>query len=290
LHGNDIEDSVYYYAKGYEHYTIMGVYIMDLGLKGKVALVAGGSMGLGKAVATEFAREGARVAICALDDPELPKAADDIRKKTGGDVLAVPADVTVMDDARNFVRTSVKHFGTVDILVNNAGGPPSVPLMEIDDDLWTFGFKLNLMSTIAMTTEAVPIMKEKKWGRIINMTSISVKQPIDGLILSNTIRSGVIGFAKTLSTELAPFNVTVNSVCPGYTMTDRVRNLAKVVAEREKTTPDAIVKRWESTIPMGRLGTVEEFAALVTFLASERSGYITGAAIQIDGGWYKGVM
>jgi 3-oxoacyl-[acyl-carrier protein] reductase len=263
---------------------------MDFGLQGKVALVAGGSMGLGKAVATELAREGARISICALDDPNLPKAKDDIERETGGEVLTVPADLTNMDDARGFVRASVEQYGTVDILVNNAGGPPSVALSEIDDDLWHFGFKLNLMSTIAMTTEVVPIMKEKKWGRIINMTSISVKQPIDGLILSNTIRSGVIGFAKTLSTELAPYNVTVNSVCPGYTLTDRVRNLSKVVAERENTTPEEIIKRWESTIPMGRLGTPEEFAALVTFLASNRSGYITGAAIQIDGGWYKGVM
>lgn len=263
---------------------------MDFGLQGKVALVAGGSMGLGKAVATELAREGARISICALDDPNLPQAKEDIERETGGEVLAVPADLTNMDDARGFIRASADHYGTVDILVNNAGGPPSVPLLDIDDDLWHFGFKLNLMSTIAMTTEVVPIMKEKKWGRIINMTSISVKQPIDGLILSNTIRSGVIGFAKTLSTELAPYNVTVNSVCPGYTLTDRVRNLSKVVAERENTTPEEIVKRWESTIPMGRLGTPEEFAALVTFLASNRSGYITGAAIQIDGGWYRGVM
>jgi 3-oxoacyl-[acyl-carrier protein] reductase len=263
---------------------------MDFGLQGKVVLVAGGSMGLGKAVATELAREGARISICALDDPNLPKAKEDIERETGGEVLTVPADLTNMDDARGFVRASVEQYGTVDILVNNAGGPPSVPLLDIDDNLWHFGFKLNLMSTIAMTTEVVPIMKEKKWGRIINMTSISVKQPIDGLILSNTIRSGVIGFAKTLSTELAPYNVTVNSVCPGYTLTDRVRNLSKVVAERENTTPEEIIRRWESTIPMGRLGTPEEFAALVTFLASNRSGYITGAAIQIDGGWYKGVM
>jgi len=263
---------------------------MDFGLQGKVVLVAGGSMGLGKAVATELSREGARVSICALDDPNLPKAKEDIERETGGEVMTVPADLTNMDDARGFVRTSVEQYGTVDILINNAGGPPSVPLLDIDDDLWHLGFKLNLMSTIAMTTEVVPIMKEKKWGRIINMTSISVKQPIDGLILSNTIRSGVIGFAKTLSTELAPYNVTVNSVCPGYTLTDRVRNLSKVVAERENTTPEAIIKGWESTIPMGRLGTPEEFAALVTFLASNRSGYITGAAIQIDGGWYKGVM
>ncbi|HOH73809.1 MAG TPA: SDR family oxidoreductase, partial [Syntrophales bacterium] len=174
--------------------------------------------------------------------------------------------------------------------VNNAGGPPAMNFLEIDDTMWTNGFRLNLLSTIVMTREVVPVMKEKRWGRIINMTSIAVKQPIDGLILSNTVRSGVIGLAKTLSTELAPFNVTVNSVCPGYTLTDRVRNLAKVVGEKEKVAPEAVIKRWEATIPMGRLGTPEEFAALVTFLASEQAGYITGAAIQIDGGWYRGVM
>jgi len=263
---------------------------MDLGLKNKVALVAGGSMGLGRAVALEMAREGAKVAICALDDPSLPAAEKLIRGETGAEVLAVAADVSDPLQATQFVRKARTHFGTVDILVNNAGGPPAMNFLEIDDTMWTNGFRLNLLSTIVMTREVVPVMKEKRWGRIINMTSIAVKQPIDGLILSNTVRSGVIGLAKTLSTELAPFNVTVNSVCPGYTLTDRVRNLAKVVGEKEKVAPEAVIKRWEATIPMGRLGTPEEFAALVTFLASEQAGYITGAAIQIDGGWYRGVM
>jgi len=263
---------------------------MDLGLKNKVALVAGGSMGLGLAVAKTLSREGARVAICALDDPYLPKAREEIIKETGGEVIAIPADVTDAGQAKNFVSSSLEHFGTLDILVNNAGGPPSKPFFDIDDDLWHFGFRLNLMSAILMTREAVPVMKAKRWGRIINMTSISVKQPIDGLILSNTIRSGVIGFAKSLSNELAPFNITVNSVCPSYTMTERVREVSKAVAAREGTTPEAIVKRWESEIPMGRLGKPEELAGLVTFLASEIAGFITGAAIQIDGGYYKGIM
>ncbi len=263
---------------------------MDLGLKGKVALIAGGSQGLGRAVALEMVREGAKVAICALDDPNLPEAAQVIKKETGVDIYTIPADVSQEEEARKFVKKSIEHYGTVDILVNNAGGPPSVSFLEIDDTLWYQGIRLNLMSTIVMTREAVPVMKAKRWGRIINMTSIAVKQPIDGLILSNTVRSGVIGFAKSLSNELAPFNITVNSVCPGYTMTDRVRNLSKVVAQKQGTTPEAIIKKWESEIPMGRTGTPEEFAALVTFLASVQAGYITGAAIQIDGGWYKGVM
>lgn len=263
---------------------------MDLGLKGKAALVAGGSMGLGKAVALELAREGARVAIGALDDPHLNEAAEWIRRETECEVLAIPADVSDTAQAKGLVRKAIDHFGTLDILVNNAGGPPSVDFIDIDETLWEKGFRLNLLSTILMTREAVPVMKAKRWGRIINMTSISVKQPIDGLILSNTIRSGVTGLAKSLSNELAPFNVTVNSVCPGYTLTDRVRNLARTTAEKEGTTPEAVIGRWEASIPMKRLGTPEEFAALVAFLASERSGYITGAAIQIDGGWYKGVM
>lgn len=263
---------------------------MDLGLKGKVAFIAGGSQGLGKAVTMEMCREGAKAVICALDDPELPLAVEEIRAATGAEVIGIPADVTVAEQARNFIRKGIEHFGTVDILVNNAGGPPSKTFLEIDDDLWNFGVKLNLMSTIIMTREVVPVMMEKRSGRIINMTSISVKQPIDGLILSNTVRSGVVGMAKTLSNELAAYNITVNNVCPGYTMTERVRSLSVVTAEKEGTTPEAVVQRWESSIPMKRLGTPEEFAALVTFLASDRAGYITGASIQIDGGWYKGVM
>jgi 3-oxoacyl-[acyl-carrier protein] reductase len=263
---------------------------MDLGLKGKVALVAGGSQGLGKAVAMEMSREGARVAVCALDDPELPKTVEEIRAATGGEIIGIPADLSRAEDAKGFVRKGVEHYGTIDILVNNAGGPPDRTFLEVDDDQWHLGIRLNLMSTIIMSREVVPIMMEKRWGRIINMTSISVKQPIDGLILSNTVRSGVIGFAKTLSNELARYNVTVNNVCPGYTMTERVRKLAIDVAAKRGTTPEAVIKSWEALIPMGRLGTPEEFAALVTFLASERSGFITGASIQIDGGYYKGIM
>lgn len=263
---------------------------MDLGLKGKVAFVAGASQGLGKAVATALCREGAKVAICGLDDPELPKAVEEIAAATGSEVIGIPADVTVSEQARNFIRKGLDHFGTVDILVNNAGGPPAKTFLEIDEELWHFGFRLNLLSTIVMTREAVPVMMEKRWGRIINMTSVSVKQPIDGLILSNTIRSGVVGLAKTLSNELAPYNITVNNVCPGYTLTERVRSLAVVTAQKEGTTPEAVIDRWRATIPMGRLGTPEEFAALVTFLASEHAGYITGASIHIDGGYYKGVM
>ena len=262
---------------------------MDLGIRGRVAFIAGGSQGLGRAVATQLGKEGVKLVICALDDPELPKAVEEIRAETGAEIIGVAADLTDSEQAKNFIRKGIAHFGTADILVNNAGGPPSKTFLEIDEELWTRGFRLNLLSTITMTREIVPVLVEKRWGRIINMTSISVKQPIDGLILSNTIRSGVVGLAKTLSNELAPHNITVNNICPGYTMTERVRTLSIAVAQKESKTPEEIVASWTSTIPMGRLGKPEDFGALVAFIASEHAGYITGASIPIDGGWYKGV-
>ena len=172
---------------------------MDLGLKDKVAFVAGASQGIGKASAIELGKEGAKVAICALDDPELPKAFEEIRSITGNEVIGIAANLTVTEEARDFIRKGLEHFRTVDILVNNSGGPPDKKFLEIDEELWNLGFRLNLLSTITMTREVVPVIVEKHWGRIINMTSVSVKQPIEGLILSNTIRIGVVGFAKTLS-------------------------------------------------------------------------------------------
>jgi 3-oxoacyl-[acyl-carrier protein] reductase len=255
---------------------------MDLGLKGKVALVAGGSMGLGRAAALELSREGAKVAIGALDDPHLKEAAELIRRKTGGEVLAIPADVSDAEQAKAFVRKAIVHFGTADILMNNAGGPPAADFLEIDETLWEKGFRLNLLSTILMTREVVPVLKAKRWGRIINMTSISVKQPIDGLILSNTVRSGVIGLAKSLSNELAPFNITVNSVCPGYTLTDRVRSLARAIAEKEGTTPEAVIGRWEASIPMKRLGTPEEFAAVIQLDSAKWADVVKRANVRLD--------
>ncbi len=263
---------------------------MDLGLKDKVAFVAGASKGLGKAVAIELGKEGAKVAICAREHPALPKAVEEIRSLTGGEVIGIAADLSVSKQAVDFIRRGLEHFGTVDILVNNAGGPPDRNFLEIDDDLWEIAFRLNLLSAITMIREAVPVMIEKRWGRIINLTSISVKQPIDGLILSNTIRTGVIGLAKTLSNELAPYNITVNNICPGYTMTERVRKLSVEVAVKKGITPEEVIGAWESQTAMRRLGKPEETAALAAFLASERAGFITGDSIQIDGGWYKGIM
>jgi 3-oxoacyl-[acyl-carrier protein] reductase len=263
---------------------------LDLGLRDKVAFVAGGSKGLGKAVALELSKEGAKVAVCARQRPELSGAVEEIRSLTGGEVIGIAADVSNSDQARAFIRGGLEHFGTVDILVNNAGGPPDRKFFEIDEDSWNYAFRLNLLSAITMIGEAVPTMIEKRWGRIINLASVSVKQPIEGLILSNTIRIGIVGLAKTLSNELALHNITVNNICPSYTMTDRVRKLSADIAAKRGIRSDEVIREWESQIPMGRLGEPEEVAALAAFLASERAGFITGDSIQIDGGWYKGVI
>ena len=263
---------------------------MDLGLRDKVAFVAGGSKGLGKAVAMELSKEGARVAVCARQRPELPAAVEEIRSLTGGEVIGIAADLSISGQARAFIRKGLEHFGTVDILVNNAGGPPDRKFLDIDEDMWNFAFRLNLLSAITMIREAVPKMIEKRWGRIINLASVAVKQPIEGLILSNTIRIGIVGLAKTLSNELASYNITVNNICPAYTMTERVRKLSAEIAGKKGILSDEVIRDWESQIPMGRLGKPEEIAALAAFLASERAGFITGDSIQIDGGWYKGVI
>ncbi len=263
---------------------------MDLGLRDKVAFVAGGSKGLGKAVAMELSKEGAKVAICARQRPQLSKAVEEIRSLTGGEVTGIAADLSISDQAGDFIRKGLERFGTVDILVNNAGGPPAGKFLEIDDGLWDSAFRLNLLSAITMTREAVPVMIEKRWGRIINLASIAVKQPIEGLILSNTVRIGIVGLAKTLSTELAMYNITVNNICPAYTMTERVRELAADAAQRKGISAEDVIRDWQAQIPMGRMGEPEEIAALASFLASERAGFITGASIQIDGGWYKGVL
>ncbi|MGC8874385.1 MAG: SDR family oxidoreductase [Chloroflexia bacterium] len=263
---------------------------MDLGLRGRVALVAAASRGLGKAVAMELAREGADVAICARGKEQLRRTAEEIAAETGARLLAIAADVTVARDVTNLVTTVVEQFGRLDILVNNAGGPPPGPFLSFSDDDWRRAVELNLISTVRLTRAAVPIMRANHWGRIINITSVAVKQPIPDLVLSNAARSAVIGLAKTLALELAPDGITVNSVCPGFTLTERVQQLAESLAEREGKTVAEVLAGYERQIPMGRMGRPEELAALVAFLASERAAYITGTAIQVDGGYVRGIF
>ncbi len=260
---------------------------MDLGIKNRVALVAASSRGLGKAIALRLSREDAKVVICAREEDRLLKTRDEIAAETGSVVKAFTVDVTSLDQTHKMIEEVVKEFGTIDILVCNAGGPPSGMVDEFTVDDYQKALELNLLSTIHLCYKVMPHMKKQKWGRIINMTSISAKQPIDNLILSNTSRAGVLGFSKSLSNQLAPFGITVNSVCPGYTRTERVEELAKSFEEGGKGTVKDFYINIEKTVPLGRLGTPEEVAQTVAFLASEGAGYITGIALQVDGGYIK---
>jgi len=263
---------------------------MDLGLRGKVALVAAASKGLGRAIALELAAEGARIAMCARGEDALFRARDEIALATGAEILAVAGDVSKSDDVHRITTAAFDKFGRVDILVTNAGGPPSGKFESLTPDMWQQAVDLTLMSVINLTSRVLPGMRERKWGRIINVTSIAVKQPIDGLMLSNSIRSAVTGFARTLANEVARDGITVNNILPGYTRTERVDQLAGAAAAREGTTSEAARAKWEAEIPMGRLGDPREFAALAAFLASERASYINGTSITVDGGWTRGLL
>jgi len=263
---------------------------MDLRIKNRVALVAASSRGLGKAIAAALCREGAKVVICARDEARLLEARDGIARETGGEVRAFQADVRDGQNVRDLVRFAVAEFGSVDILVCNAGGPPSGLADEFGPDDYQKALDLNLMSTVRLCYEVIPLMKKRNWGRIIALTSVAAKQPIDNLILSNTARAGVLGFAKSLSSQLAGFGITVNSLCPGYTKTERVESLARAFVEKGLGKLQDYYGRLEKAIPLGRLGKPEEVAAAAVFLASEASAYITGIALQVDGGYIKGLF
>jgi len=262
---------------------------MDLGLKNRVALVAASSTGLGKAVALGLAREGAHLALCARTASTLTETADAIAAETGVEVLARAIDVTKADQVHTFAAETAAKFGRIDICVANAGGPPSKSFAETTLDDWHRAADLNLMSTVLLAKETLPQMQARRWGRFIAITSVTVKQPLEGLILSNSIRAGVSGLVKTLAAEYGPYNVLVNSVCPGFTATDRLMELANALAARKNTTPEEIEKTWAAQAPLGRIGQPEEFANVVVFLASERASYVTGVALAIDGGIVKGI-
>lgn len=263
---------------------------MDLGLRDKVALVAAASKGLGKAAAHELAAEGARVVMCARGKDALEAARDEIEGATGSEVVAVAADVSKPEDVKNVVARGMERFGRIDILVTNAGGPPSGKFETLSPEMWRGAVDLVLMSVINLTSGVLPAMKDRRWGRIVNINSIAAKQPVENLMLSNSIRSAVTGFARTLANEVAPHGVTVNSVLAGYTRTARVEQLAQAASDREGISLDDAKKRWTSEIPMARLGEPRELAALVAFLASERASFITGSSIAVDGGWIKSLL
>jgi 3-oxoacyl-[acyl-carrier protein] reductase len=262
---------------------------MDLGLKDRVAIVAASSQGLGKAVAMGLAQEGAKVALCARGDAALQATATEIRAATGADVLARAFDVTAYDEVRRFVAETAERFGYVDICVANAGGPPSKSFAETSIGDWQLAVNLNLMSTVYFAKETLPLMQARRWGRFIAITSMTVKQPVEGLILSNAVRSGVSGLIKTLANEYGPYNVLVNSVCPGYTATARLLSLGRTLAVKEGVPESEIEDRWARQAPLRRVGQPEEFANMVVFLASERASYITGVSIAVDGGVVKGI-
>jgi len=263
---------------------------MDMGLQGRVALVCGASSGLGKAVATGLAKEGVRLAVCARTEEKLNKAAEDIRQSTGAEALPVVADVSVPAEAKEAVRRTHAHYQRLDILVPNAGGPPFGHFLDLPEEAWQKALNLNLLSTLHLCRAAVPHMQEAGWGRIVNITSFAAKQPQEGLILSNTARAGVLGLAKSMANELAPYNILVNSVCPGAFETERHLDLSRRRAEQEGVSLEAFLKSRAKLVPLGRNGRPEEFADLVVFLASERASYITGTAIQIDGGVVRSLL
>ncbi|HEX9145130.1 MAG TPA: SDR family oxidoreductase [Candidatus Binatia bacterium] len=263
---------------------------MDLGLRDKVALVAGASQGMGRATALGFAREGAKIGICARGETALNEAAEMIRKETGAEVLAMVADMTKVEDIQRFVNRTTEQFGRLDVVVNNAGGPPPGEFMKFTDEDWQNAFRLSFMSTMRMTREAVPHMRKVGGGRVINITSYSVKEPIAGLVLSNAIRSAVIGLAKTLSRELARDNILINNVCPGRIDTERAQKLNKARAERLNRPVEEINKEMAAEVPLGRYGTAEEAADVIVFLGSARASYVTGTTIQVDGGLVRGIQ
>jgi 3-oxoacyl-[acyl-carrier protein] reductase len=259
---------------------------MDLGLTGRVALVTAASKGMGKASAMGLAAEGARVVMCARTESDLKTAAEEIRAKTKADVLAVPADVTKKDDVTALVDRAVKTFGHVDILVANAGGPPRGYFEDMTDEQWQGAFDVSLLSVVRLVRGVLPSMKARRWGRILTIQSVSVKQPIPELLLSNAVRPGVAGMMKTLAGQLGKDGITVNTVCPGKIMTDRFLGGQKISGLSRE---DYLARAVED-VPVGRIGTPEEFANVIVFLASERASYVTGVAVQVDGGLVRGLL
>jgi 3-oxoacyl-[acyl-carrier protein] reductase len=263
---------------------------MDLELKGKTAMIAASSMGIGKAIALALAKENVNVSLCARNEARLKETSVEIRKNTLAEVIYTKADLSDPKDIHKFASNTIDKFAKVDILVTNSGGPILKYFGELDEGEWDYGIKLTLLSTVNLIREVLPLMKERRWGRIINMTSISAKQPLDKFTLSNTLRSGILGLTKSLSNELAPFNVLVNTICPGFTKTQRMVDVFEKTAERKRISIEEAMKDLENSIPLARMARPEDIADLAVLLCSERASYLTGAAIQIDGGFTKGII
>jgi 3-oxoacyl-[acyl-carrier protein] reductase len=269
---------------------------MDLGLQGRVAIVAGASRGLGRAIAEGFAAEGVRVAICSRSAGAITSAAEAIAGHPAtiasrGEVLPIPADVSRADDVDRVAAATLDRWQRIDILVTNAGGPPSGPAAGLTDEQWQATVQTLLLSAVRLSRVVIPTMQQQRWGRILHITSFTVKQPLPNLVLSNAVRLAVVGLAKTQAVELAPHNILVNTLCPGPIATDRLVDLTQQYATREGTSfEDAKHRLWVSQIPLGRLGEPREFADLAVFLASERASFLTGGTYQVDGGVVRATM
>jgi 3-oxoacyl-[acyl-carrier protein] reductase len=262
---------------------------MELGLKGRGVIVAASSQGMGRAAAELFAREGAQVAMCARTQKTLQEAADQIRAETGAEIYAEPLDVTDGAAVQRFVEQVSKRFGRLDVCVTNAGGPPAKNFLSVSTEEWRKAVDLNFLSVVHLAKAVIPYMQRHRWGRIITITSISVKQPIDDLIMSNAVRAAVVGLVKSLSNEFGKDGILVNNVAPGYTATERLQELAGTRALAAGVSTEQIYQRWAAEIPVRRLADPKEIADVIVWLASERASYVTGQTLLIDGGIYRGL-
>ena len=263
---------------------------MDMGISGKTAIVCGSSRGLGRACAEALASEGVNLVVNSRNAEEIILAAREISERYGVEAVPVAGDMADPGVPDLLAQAALDRFGGIDILVNNAGGPPPGEFHDLTDEQWERAFRLTLLSAVRMTRAVLPVMTERKWGRIINLTSSAVRQPIPGLLLSNSLRSSVIGMAKTLSREVASKGVLVNNIATGSFDTERLRSIFKDRAKRGGRSPEEILAVEESSIPLGRIGRPEELAWLVVFLASERASFITGTTVSVDGGAYSGMV
>ncbi|GAE31675.1 SDR family oxidoreductase [Halalkalibacter hemicellulosilyticus] len=261
---------------------------MELSFIGKVAIVAASSQGLGKAIAEQLVQKGANVMICGRVLKKLQKVKEEIDFKVNGKLDYIQCDLTNPNDIKKLVDTTRQTFGSIDIIVNNSGGPKAGTFDQITDEDWEHSFQLNLMSYVRLIRAALPDLKQSG-GRIVNIASASVKQPIPGLLLSNTFRTGIVGLAKTLAEELGPYNILINTVAPGKIATDRVAELDQYTAETKQKTKEEVEQASIDAIPLNRYGTPEEFAKVVAFLVSEENTYMTGSTFLIDGGMVKSI-